>query len=256
MHNEAIRLERCLQSVRFADEIVVVDSFSSDDTARIARRHGARVVARRFTGYIDQKNFAISLARGRWILVIDGDEVCSEELALELQEIAAQLTPAFQVYKLPRISYYLGRWIKHGGWFPDYNIRFFVRGAADFQGGRVHETGRTALPTGVTSGVLEHYGYADLSDHLQRIDRYTSMAASDRVGSGKRSSPLAAVIKGIWKFLVIYLFRAGFLDGYAGLALASMGGYYNFLKYAKLWEVNQRFRDFRNSNERAKGRPV
>ncbi len=255
VRNEALRLQRCLDSVRFAAEIIVVDSHSTDETVAIARRNRARVFQREFRGYIDQKNFAISQARAEWILVIDADEVCSENLAAELQKIAASKEPAAHVYAAPRASYYLGRWIRHGGWYPDYNIRFFRRGRVVFQGGRVHETGRTQQKVAKLTGILEHYGYSGLRDHLERINRYSELAAIDRQERGRRSNPAMALLHGAWKFASIYFFRAGFLDGWAGLVMAAMGGIYNFLKYAKLWELHFAAPNYRDGNERAPDAP-
>lgn len=256
--NEERSLPRCLASVAFADEIVVVDSGSTDNTQRIAKRAGARVLQREFDGYIAQKNFALDQARRRWVLIVDADEVVPEDLAQEIQAIvhaSEQSRPVFRVYRAPRLTFYLGRWIQHSGWFPDFNIRFFERGAARMQGGAVHETGATEFPVGTLRRPLEHYSYAGISDHLRRIDRYTTLVAQDRFQKGKRSGPIEALFRGIGKFLVTYILRGGFLDGRAGLVLAVMGGYYNFLKYAKLWELCRGFPDYRNSDERAPRNP-
>jgi len=252
--NEELRLPRCLGALGFADEVIVVDSGSDDATQKIARKSGARVFHRDFDGYIAQKNHAISFATHRWILIVDADEVVPEDLAKEIREIvdrSGSQAPAYRVYRVPRLTWYLGRWIRHSGWYPDYNIRFFEAGAARMQGGAVHETGATDHPIGTLRHPLEHYSYAGISDHLQRIDHYTTLVARDRFERGKRAGLIGALFRGIWKFFVAYVLRGGFLDGRAGLVLAVLGGYYNFLKYAKLWELRRGFVNYRDSRTRA-----
>ncbi|MCB1326316.1 MAG: glycosyltransferase family 2 protein [Spirochaetales bacterium] len=246
--NEQDRLPRCLDSVSFADELIVVDSGSKDETAAVARERGARVVKRAFEGFVIQKNFAISLARFEWVLVIDADEVVTPELARAIQEVTGRDDVQANgpvAYRVARMSYYLGRWIRHSGWYPDYNIRLFRRGFASFEGGTVHETVVPMGPVATLPGHLEHYSYGDISDHLARIDAYSTLLAQDKHRRGKRSSIPWAITKSCSKFFLTYVYRLGFLDGYAGLVIAVLGAYYNFLKYVKLWELNHGLRRFR-----------
>jgi glycosyltransferase involved in cell wall biosynthesis len=261
--NEAVRLRRCLTSAAFADEIVVVDSGSSDDTQRIARAAGARVLTRRFDGYIAQKNFAIDQCRGEWIFILDADEVISPELARELRGIAGVAADAgdasasasasdYAAYRVPRLTYYLGRWLRRG-WYPDYNIRLLRRGRARLKGGSVHETGAADGNVGTLRYPIEHYSYRDIGDHVARMNRYAALVAQDKHARGKRSTPAGAILRGLWKFFILYAVRGAFLEGRAGLAMAALAGVYNFLKYVRLWELNSTFPDYRDSEERAPG---
>lgn len=252
-HNEEKRLGPCLASLQFVDEILVLDSFSTDGTQKLARSHGARVLTRRFDDFVSQKNHAIEHARGDWILSIDADEVVPPALAEELRRVAAG-SPGAEAgssatfvssrepvaYRLPRRTFYLGRWIRHGGWYPDYNTRFFRRGRARFEGRAVHERLKVGGPVADCAHPLEHYSYASIGDHLERIHRYSTLIARDKFESGERSSVLWAVGKSIAKFFITYVYRAGFLDGRAGIVIAVLAGYYNFLKYIKLWEMGTR----------------
>ncbi len=242
--NEERRLPRCLAALTFADEIVVLDDESTDSTRRIAREYGARVVRRKLDDFAAQKNHAIGLARGVWILSIDADEVVPPALAAELVAAARADNaaeppgrPRPVAYRLPRITFYLGRWIRHGGWYPDLNGRFFRRGLAAFEGGPVHERLIARGPVGRCAHALEHYSYESIGDHLQRMHHYSTLIARDKFERGERSSPLWAIGKAVTKFLITYVYRAGFLDGRAGLVIAVLAGYYNFLKYIKLWEL-------------------
>lgn len=247
--NEEDNLPRCLQSIEeLADEIVVLDSGSNDRTVDIAHEFQARVFRRDFDGYVNQKNHIISLVRHEWILVIDADEVITPGLANEIKNIIQRVDPPV-AYRIPRMSFYLGRWIRHSGWYPDYNIRLFRAGCGVFQGGTVHETVIPIGPVGTLQNHLEHYSYGDISDHLLRIDQYSTLIAQDKHSHGKRSSIVWAVVKSFSKFCLTYFYRLGFLDGRAGLVIAVMAGYYNFLKYVKLWELNRGLRKFRTMPE-------
>lgn len=255
--NEAARLSRCLASAAFADEILVVDSGSTDATQSIARRAGARVLVRPFDGYIAQKNFAIRQCRGDWIFILDADEVISAELARELRAIAdasldAGAAPAYVAYRAPRLTYYLGRWLRRG-WYPDYNMRLMRRGRARLKGGSVHETGAAEGAVGTLLNPIEHYSYRDIGDHVARMNRYAELVARDKYAQGKRSTPGGALLRGVWKFFVLYVLRGAFLEGRAGLAMAALAGVYNFLKYVRLWELNSTFPDYRDSEKRAPG---
>ncbi|MCB1175169.1 MAG: glycosyltransferase family 2 protein [Leptospiraceae bacterium] len=246
--NEAERIGRCLQSLSFADEIIVTDSGSRDETVSLARAFGARVWVRNFDGYVNQKNFCISKARFQWIIVVDADEIVPPELAREIQESVAEGETRYHAFRLPRMSHYLGRWIRYSGWYPDYNIRLFQNGLARFQGGTVHEFVVPDGPVGTMQNHLEHYSYRDISDHLARIDTYSTLIAQDKFQKGRRSSIIWAMLKGLGKFCITWFYRGGFLDGRAGLVIAVLGSYYNFLKYVKLWELNRGLRSMRPFN--------
>ena len=237
--NEEFRLPRCLESLRFVDEVIVLDSESTDNTCKLAADFGAQIHIRKFDGFVNQKNHAVSLARHDWILVVDADEVVSPSLREEILEVLRQSGGTHAGYRVPRISHYLGRWIRHSGWYPDYNIRLFRRDKTKFIGGTVHERAEVQGSVGTLRGHLEHYSYRNVSQHLQRMDRYSDLIAQDKHKSGERSSVTWAVLKGVSKFAITYFYRLGFLDGRAGLVIAILAGYYNFLKYIKLWELNR-----------------
>ncbi len=239
--NEARRLPRCLKSLPFADEIVILDSGSVDHTREIARKAGALVFERKFTGFVEQKNALVRKARGDWILVIDADEVVTPGLASEIEKVIESSHPN-SAFRIPRMSYYLGRWIRFSGWYPDYNIRLFKKGSGSFQGGTVHEEYVARGSIGTLKNHLEHYSYENISHHLLRIDQYSTLIAQDKYKRGEHSTIIWAIIKSISKFLLTYIYRGGFMDGRAGLVIAVMGGYYNFLKYVKLWELGRGYR--------------
>lgn len=237
--NEEKRLPRCLHSLSFVDEIIILDSYSRDGTVQIAKKYGAKIYQRNFTGYVDQKNHAIQLASFEWILVIDADEVVTDNLKNEIIEIIKNRKVVNYAYKIPRITYYLGKWIKHSGWYPDYTSRLFQNGTSEFKGGKVHERLCVNGKTGKLKNRLEHYSYQNISQHLLRIEEYSTLIAMDKHENGEKASVPWAVAKSITKFVITYFLKFGFLDGSAGLVISVMAGYYNFLKYAKLWELQR-----------------
>lgn len=238
--NEEGRLLRSLESVEFADEVVVLDSGSVDSTVAIAKGKNARVEVRPFDDFVNQKNQAIRLATREWILVLDADEVVTPELRDEIHKIVSGEDPrsrTMEGFRIPRMSYYMGQWIRHSGWFPDYNVRLFRNGSARFEGGTVHERARVNGPVGVLKGHLEHYSYQNISGHLIRIDQYSTLIAQDKFRRGEKATIVWSLGKGMMKIFLTYFYNLGFLDGRAGIVIAMMGGYYNFLKYVKLWEL-------------------
>lgn len=234
--NESARIERCLRSLQFADELIVLDGGSNDNTMDIARRCGAAVFERSFDNFINQKNHVISLAQGEWVLVVDADEVVSPALAEEVR--ACLRAPSGRVaFWIPRMSFYLQRWIRHCGWYPEYKLRLFRRGEGQFVGDTVHEGVEFHGPSAKLRAHLEHYSYESISDHLARIHRYSSAIAQQKYDRGRRSSVLWAILKSISKFWITFIYHRGFMDGRAGLVISVLAGYYNFLKYIKLWEL-------------------
>ena len=244
--NEERRLPPCLEALSFADEIIVLDSGSKDRTREIARAAGARLETRPCDGFVSQKNHVISLAKYSWVMVVDADEVVTPGLSQEILAVKAASERGdvpHTAYRVPRMSYYLGRWIKHCGWYPEYKLRLFQNGSAKFVGGTVHENLKTQGSIGFFKHHLEHYSYQRISDHLERIDYYSDLIAIDKFRRGKKSSVLWALLKGISKFLLTFLWHRGFLDGWPGLAISALGAYYNFLKYLKLWEIQKGLSD-------------
>jgi glycosyltransferase involved in cell wall biosynthesis len=235
--NEAANLAACLDSVRWADEIVVVDSGSSDDTVAIAGRYTDRVVANAWPGYVAQKNFAATQASHDWILSLDADERVSPELAAELRRILAGPEPAAAGFRLPRVTYHLGRWIRATDWYPDYQLRLYDRRRARWAGRHVHESVKADGPVVDLGHDLQHYAYRDIAHHLRTMDRYTTLAALQMHEDGRQASWAHVAVHPIAAFLRNYVLRGGFTLGMAGLVISLMNAGYVGLKYAKLWEL-------------------
>ncbi len=237
--NEERHLAQCLESIRgIADEVIVVDSGSEDRTREIAVSHGASFFVRPWTNYSDQKNFAANQAGHEWILSLDADECLSLPLRAALLDLREK--PAAAVaYCFPRKAFYLGRWIDHSGWYPDYKSRLYQREKARWVGEFVHEKLAVDGPTRRIEADLLHYSCQSVNDHIRSLDRYTALAARDLYSRGKRCSLSQLLGSPIAAFLRTYLLKAGFLDGVQGCLIACFAAYYNFLKYARLWELER-----------------
>ncbi len=234
--NEADHIEAAIDSAAWADEVIVVDAGSRDGTPDLARARGATVTTRAWTGYVDQKNHAASLARHDWIFSLDADERIPAALA---GEIRALLTaePAQRGYRIPRVTFHLGRWMRTTDFYPDFQTRLYDRRAARWRGAHVHESVTVDGGAGQLTHELEHYSYTDLRDHLDRINQYSTLAAQKMHEAGRRSGALALLVHPPAAFLRNYILRRGFLDGTAGLILSAVNAYSVFLKFAKLWEL-------------------
>ncbi|MDF3821785.1 glycosyltransferase family 2 protein [Leptospira sp. 96542] len=242
--NEEENIVRCLKALSFIDDIVVVDSGSTDNTVELAKSFGARVMERNFDFYPNQKNYAIEQTKHDWVLAIDADEVVSSGLKTEIINLFSAGEPKEVGFLIPRLTYYLGKWIRFGGFYPNYQIRLFQKSKGKFGGGFVHE--RVVLETKPKKlkFPLYHFSYKNISDHLHFIDRYSSLFAEEEYRKGKTSSILWALTKASFKGFYMYWIRLGILDGKQGFVLAVLGFYYNFLKYLKLYEKNQSFPSF------------
>jgi glycosyltransferase involved in cell wall biosynthesis len=243
--NEAANLPRTLASVRWASEIVIVDSGSTDRTLEIARAAGARVFTEAWKGFGAQKNAAIGHATGEWILSLDADEEVSPQLAQEIQALLAG-RPTFAAYRIPRLNHFLGRPLKHGGYWPDPKLRLFRRGAAQFKESAVHETmelsGDSAGPAGTLSGHLIHHCYPALEDYIEHTNRYSALGAQMLVETGRAPRSWGglvwnAVLNPAATFVYNYVFRGGFLDGREGLLQHLNHSMYVHWKYAKAWQA-------------------
>ncbi len=231
--NEAANIAACLDSVAFCDERIVVDGGSDDETVALAEAKGARVVAHEWIGFGPQKNFALSLAAGEWILSLDADERVSPALAAEI-ETALRNADA-DGYEMPRRSSFLGREMRHSGWSPDYVLRLFRRGKARFSDHLVHERVICDGPTRRLREPLIHYAVTRLEDALSRIDRYSSAGAEQLLASGRRVSFASGIFHGLYSFLRAYVLRAGFLDGREGFLLAVANAEGTYYRYMKAW---------------------
>ena len=232
--NEAAHIGAALASLSFADEIIVVDSESTDDTVAIARGFTDKVFVRPWPGYSAQKNFAAEQARHDWIFSLDADERVSEPLA---DEIGALATGTAAGYRIPRVTFHLGRWLRSTDWYPDYQLRLYDRRRARWTGRHVHESVSVDGPVERLSGELLHYAYRDLSHHLQTMDRYTTLAARQMFEDGRRAGWWNLALHPPAAFLRNYLLRGGFRDGVPGLIVSAMNARYVGIKLAKLWEL-------------------
>jgi glycosyltransferase involved in cell wall biosynthesis len=237
--NESANIAAVLESVRWADEIVVVDAESTDDTVAIARRYTDRVIVRTWPGYVDQKNYAASQATHDWILSVDADERVTPELAAEVRALLAA-NAAYAGYRVPRLSHYLGHWIRSTDWYPDYQLRLYDRRRGWWTGRYVHESVRTDGAVGYVRADLQHYSYRDVSHHLQKIDRYSTLAARQMHEDGRRAGALQFLLHPPAAFLRNYVLRGGIRDGTIGLIVSLLNAYYVMLKFVKLWEVEKK----------------
>jgi glycosyltransferase involved in cell wall biosynthesis len=230
--NAASQLEGCLASVAFADEIIVVDSGSTDGTVDLAKRRGARVIAKEWLGFGPQKQFAVEAAAHDWVLGLDADERLSERLR---ETIVAELkSPRGMVYAMPRCNRFLGRWLKHGEGYPDWSVRLFHRKHARWSDDAVHEKVLTTQPILRLRGDLLHDSAETLEKYLDKQNRYTSLQAESLRSAGRRASVLQLVLSPSLRFIKFYLLRLGFLDGVPGLVHIAIGCMNTFNKYAKL----------------------
>ncbi|HKP11337.1 MAG TPA: glycosyltransferase family 2 protein [Blastocatellia bacterium] len=241
--NEEANIARALESLAWADEIIVVDSESRDRTVEIARRFTPRVIVRAWPGYSAQKNFAAAEASHDWIFSLDADEQISDELRREIESLRQAGAPAAAGYEVPRLTFYLGRWIRHSGWYPDLKLRLYDRRHARWVGDYVHEGVEVEGPVARLAGDLLHFTVEDASEHHLRIDRYTTLAAAQAHRRGKRASLPSMIFSPPLTFLRSYLFKLGFLDGAQGYAIARFAAHYAFLKNLKLWELSKKTRE-------------
>lgn len=233
-YNEERNIERCLESVLpISEEIIVVDSHSTDATVEIARRYTSRVYSRDWPGYGKQKQWALDQASHPWVLSIDADE----ELSPELRDEIRQLSFDRDGYWVPRKVWYLNRWIEHGGWYPNYVLRLFEREKAKFTENILHESAEVLGETARLRNPLHHYSYRDVSHHLEKMNTFTSLAAKQMYARGRRAGLFSILCFPPLEFFKAYFLKRGFLDGRAGLVIASLHATYVFQKHAKLFEL-------------------
>jgi glycosyltransferase involved in cell wall biosynthesis len=236
--DEERHIEAALKSVAWADEVLVVDGGSTDQTIQKCRALGARVVEHPFTSYTDQKNRGLDEASHPWVLSVDADERVTEALADEIGTLAQS---GFQAagYRIPRVSYYLGRFIRSTAWYPDHQLRLFDRRRGRWQGKYVHESVRIDGRVDELEGEMLHYSYENISDHVERLNHYAGLAALQMQEAGRKGSLVQALVYPPLVFLKNYIVKAGFTDGSVGLVVSFMNSYYVFLKYLMLWEIER-----------------
>ncbi len=230
--NEERKIPRAIESLRCCDEIVVIDSGSTDRTVEVATKLGARVVESPWRGFAGQKNYASEQASNDWVLSIDADEALSEALEAEIWQLKKS-GPTCDAYTMPRLAQYLGRWILHSGWYPDRKVRLFDRRKSFWVGDFVHESVRVNGTTGHLKFNLLHFTCDSLTEHLKTMDVYTTLAAQEIVSERRGVGYRHLLLDPPWTFFNTYVLKRGFLDGHEGLAIAYMAAMYNFLKYAK-----------------------
>jgi glycosyltransferase involved in cell wall biosynthesis len=239
-YNEEKNIRDCLRSVSWAEEIVVVDSGSTDRTVELAGEFTDRIFSNPWPGHKEQKNFALLKASSNWVLSIDADERVTDELReFILKEL---LNPRFDGYRFPRKNYFLGTWLKHGGWYPDHVLRLFRRDAGSFGGINPHD--RVVIQSGrvtTTPVPILHYTYGSLSQYIVKQDFYSSISAGEKhkAGGMSRSVRYVMPLKAVFKFIEVYMVKRGFLDGYPGLVAAVGAAFSAFFKYAKIWEMQR-----------------
>jgi len=248
-YNEEDRLEAALQSIQaVASEIVIIDRHSTDNTLDVAKKYSDRIYSREWTNYADQKNFGNVQATFPWILSLDADERLSPELQEEILKLRSE-EPSVAAFSMPRQACYLGKWIRHSGWYPDRKIRLFRKDKAHWEGEYVHESLVVDGEVKKLKGVLYHFTYRDMSDQVKRLNLYSSLGAQSLYARQKKCRWYHLLCMPFLAFLRSFFWKAGVLDGLAGFIIAIFQGYGVFLKYAKLreiWKKGERIEPFPN----------
>ena len=233
--DEEDRIGPCLESVAFCDEILVVDAHSADRTREIATAHGALVIERDWPGHVAQKEFAIRQAKHDWVLCIDADERISDALRAEILALRASSFAGPPGWRMPRLSSWLGRWIRHGTWYPNRQLRLFDRRRGRWTGRDPHDRVELEGEPGLLRADLLHHPYRDLADHLRTIDRYSSIQAERLFEAGRRARLSDLWLRPVWRFFRFYVVERGFLDGWRGFVMACLAAHYVRLRWLKLW---------------------
>ncbi|WP_044346480.1 glycosyltransferase family 2 protein [Dethiosulfatarculus sandiegensis] len=238
--NEEENLPAWLESVSaFADEVVAVDSGSTDNSLAVLKEAGAKVRSRDWTGYADQRNAAMDMCTGDWIVFLDADELVDPELAASLNSLKQDKTGEYAGYELAFKVFFFGRFLRHGGFFPEHHLRLFQRGKGGWAKRQVHERLEVQGKVGRLPGYVEHYSYDTVGEYISRMQTYSEQAARQMHLSGKKTTPLDAWFHGFWSFFNRYLLRGGFLDGFQGYLAARMESLYTLTKYTRLWEMKK-----------------
>lgn len=237
--NESKNIARCLQSLAgVVDEIVVVDSFSTDDTVAICKTFGVKIIQHAWMGYTAQKNMGNAQAQHSWVLSVDADEAISEELKKSILQL--KQLPTADGYIINRLTNYCGHWVRHGDWYPDAKLRLWHKDKGQW-GGNIHEEVKLVEPSkiGTLQGDLLHYSYYSVLDHVAQMQKFTELMAQDNVAKNKKSSLFKILLSPAIKFFKSYFIRLGFLDGYHGYIIAKMSAHATFLKYVRTLELQK-----------------
>lgn len=234
--NEEARLSDCLKSVSFSDEVLVVDSGSSDKTVEVAKSFGARVLIEEWRGFSGQKQFAVDQCRHDWVLILDADERIPERSALTIRQEMARNDPEIVAYSFRRKNYLHGRWIKHCGWWPDRIVRLVHRKKGGFDGRPVHEMWTADGKVKALDAIIEHVSFRNYSELVAKMENYSNLASKELFERDKQVNFLTPIFHGLWMFLKTYFLELGVIDGFDGLLISTMNAGGSFLKYAKLRE--------------------
>ena len=238
--DEEAKIAGCLESLRFTDEIILVDAESTDKTREIASQYTDKIFVKEWMGFARAKQFALEQAAGEWVLWLDADERITETLAGEISRAVVDIDrPEVSAFKMPRKASFLGRWIKHGGWYPGHVMRLFRREKGRFGSERVHERLMVEGEVAFLKGEIEHYTDDSIGHYLHKFNKYTSLAAEDLFEKHRRTKLLDLLIRPVFMFIKMYFLKSGFLDGRQGFLLAVFSAFYVFTKYAKLWEIRK-----------------
>ena len=251
-HNEEDNIGEALESIKWADEIVVIDSFSADRTAEICRGYTDKVYSFEWQGFSEQKNKAVSMTTQPWVFVLDADERVTEELKKEILNVVKNAYPSpiplpqgegakgrADGYYVPRRNYFSGRWIKHGGWWPDYTLRLFRREKGLFEAREVHESIKIIGSTGYLKNPIEHYTYKNVDDYLKRMQTYSILAARELFKKGQRANILDIIFRPPATFFRMFFLQLGMLDGIYGIILAYLYSVYTYKKYFELKKMEE-----------------
>ena len=236
--NEENNIADCIESVRWADEIFIVDSFSTDSTLDIAGRYTERIVQHEYVNSARQKNWAIPQATHEWVLVVDADERVTPELRDRIERILST-DPPHDAYNIKRMSYFFGKLIRHCGWHKDYLVRLFKRDAGRYEDIEVHADVKVPGSVGTIHEYFTHYTDESFAQYFEKFDRYTALSAADLFRKGVQPTWLRITIRPMWRFFRMYILRLGFLDGLHGLILCGLSAMVVFTKYARLWEMRR-----------------
>jgi len=237
--NEEDKIAACLKSLQWCDEIVVVDSCSTDRTVEICKEFTPRVIQHPWEGYIAQKNYIRGLANHPWILFVDADEVVSDDLRREIEEEFAKGPGGTVGYNFPRMVHYLGMWIRHGEWYPDRKLRLFRKDRGHSAGQEPHDRVVVDGPVKALKSPLYHFTYDNMADHLDTLNRFSSISANEKNAAGVKFRLSDLLFRPIWRFFKSYVLKRGFLDGKAGIVIAGLSAFGVFVKYAKLMETQR-----------------